>query len=158
MGKSVCISCKKLVRVTRRSLLVLTGISFISGHCHLIGYFRWMEQHAFQWKSNVEFINTSDHTAVLGLAGPKSRDVLRKLTSVDLGDAAFPFMTSQKMTVAGIPIRAIRISYTGTEHPRRGFTTLAREAQAKKSRSHLLASHKEAAPVKAELCWRHHPW
>ena len=72
-----------------------------------------MEKHAFEWGSNVEFINTTDETAVLGLAGPKSRDVLSKLTSLDLSDKAFPFMTCQDTSIAGIPIKAIRISYSG---------------------------------------------
>ena len=72
-----------------------------------------MEEHAFKWGSNVEFINSTDKTTVLGLAGPKSRDVLSKLTSVDLSDKAFPFMTCQNGTVAGVPIKAIRISYSG---------------------------------------------
>ena len=77
--------------------------------------YRWMEQHAFEWGSNVEFINTTDHTTVLGLAGPKSHDVLSMLTSLDLSDKAFPFMTCQDANIAGVPIKAIRISYTGIQ-------------------------------------------
>ena len=77
-------------------------------------YFRrWMEEHAFKWGNNVEFINSTDKTTVLGLAGPKSRDVLSKLTSTDLSDNAFPFMTCQNTSISGVPIKAIRISYTG---------------------------------------------
>ena len=72
-----------------------------------------MEEYAFKWGSNVEFINSTDRTAVLGLAGPKSRDVLSKLTSIDLSDKAFPFMTYQDTMISGVPTKVIRISYTG---------------------------------------------
>ena len=72
-----------------------------------------MEEHAFKWRSNVEFINSTDKTTVFGLAGPKSRDVLSKLTSTDLSDKAFPFMTYRDTSISGILTKAIRISYTG---------------------------------------------
>lgn len=74
-----------------------------------------MEQHAREWGSRVEFSNTTDRSAVLGVAGPLARDVLSKLTSVDLSDKAFPFMTCQGLDIAGVPCRAIRISYTGSD-------------------------------------------
>ena len=97
------------------SVQMLPMKNHILGQAYLLLIYRcrWMEEHAFKWGSNVEFINTTDKTTVLGLAGPKSRDVLVKLTSIDLSDKAFPFMTCQNGTVAGIPIKAIRISYSG---------------------------------------------
>ncbi len=72
-----------------------------------------MEEHARRWGHDVTLTNTTDDTAVLGVAGPKSRDLLSKLTSTDLSNKAFPFMTSQKLTLAGVDIMALRISYTG---------------------------------------------
>ncbi|MBL4918985.1 GcvT family protein [Szabonella alba] len=47
------------------------------------------------------------------LAGPKARDILASLTNVDLSDAAFPFMRSARITVAGVAVVAIRVSFTG---------------------------------------------
>jgi dimethylglycine dehydrogenase len=55
----------------------------------------------------------TDDYGVLVLAGPRSRDVLGKLTNADLGNAAFPWLTAQAIDVAGIPTRALRISYVG---------------------------------------------
>ncbi len=55
---------------------------------------------------------TGDHD-VLILAGPRSRDVLAKLTAADLGNAAFPWLTGREIDVAGIRIRALRINYVG---------------------------------------------
>lgn len=47
------------------------------------------------------------------VAGPKARDLLGRLTNADLGNAAFPFMRSQRITVAGVDCVAIRVSFTG---------------------------------------------
>ena len=47
------------------------------------------------------------------VAGPKARELLQRLTNADLSHAAFPFMRSQKMIVAGVPVVAIRVSFTG---------------------------------------------
>ncbi len=47
------------------------------------------------------------------VAGPRARDLLSRLTNADLSNAAFPFMRSARITVAGVDCIAIRISFTG---------------------------------------------
>jgi dimethylglycine dehydrogenase len=47
------------------------------------------------------------------VAGPKSREMLSRLTNSDLSNAAFPFMRSRRITVAGVEVAAIRVSFTG---------------------------------------------
>ena len=47
------------------------------------------------------------------VAGPKSRDLLARLTNADLSNAAFPFFRSQRIVVAGIACVALRVSFTG---------------------------------------------
>jgi sarcosine oxidase subunit alpha len=48
------------------------------------------------------------------VAGPKARDVLSALgTDLELSAEAFPFMTFRDGTVAGIPARVARVSFTG---------------------------------------------
>ena len=47
------------------------------------------------------------------LAGPKSRDILARLTNADLSDDAFPFMSSARIVVAGVQTTALRVSFTG---------------------------------------------
>uniref|UniRef100_A0A8C5PI84 Dimethylglycine dehydrogenase, mitochondrial n=1 Tax=Leptobrachium leishanense TaxID=445787 RepID=A0A8C5PI84_9ANUR len=74
---------------------------------------RWLEEAAVHCKHNVEIANVTDETGVLGVAGPLARDVLQKLTAVDLSDDTFKFLQSKKITLAGIDVLAIRISYTG---------------------------------------------
>jgi 4-methylaminobutanoate oxidase (formaldehyde-forming) len=45
--------------------------------------------------------------------GPRSRDLLARLTDTDLGDDAFPFATSQEVDLAGARVRATRMTYVG---------------------------------------------
>ncbi|MEQ8653926.1 MAG: FAD-dependent oxidoreductase [Kiloniellales bacterium] len=47
------------------------------------------------------------------IAGPKSRDLLLRMTNADLSTEAFPFMRSKRIEVAGITVIAIRVSFTG---------------------------------------------
>ncbi len=61
---------------------------------------------------DVTIIRISDDLGVLGLMGPKSRDVLAALTTADLGEG-FPWLSVREITVAGCPVRALRVSYVG---------------------------------------------
>ena len=47
------------------------------------------------------------------VAGPHARDLLARLTNDDLSAASFPFMRSRRMTVAGVSVVALRVSFTG---------------------------------------------
>ena len=42
---------------------------------------------------------------VLVLAGPRSRDVLKKLTDSDLSSDAFPWLTGKKISIANVASR-----------------------------------------------------
>lgn len=47
------------------------------------------------------------------VAGPMSRDLLQRLTNASLATTDFPFMRSQRITLAGIDVVALRVSFTG---------------------------------------------
>lgn len=47
------------------------------------------------------------------VAGPRSRELLQKLTSADLSAEGFGFMRSRTIEVAGVNCLAIRVSFTG---------------------------------------------
>lgn len=64
----------------------------------------------------MDISNVTDAIGVLGIAGPNSRKVLQKLTDEDMSDAEFKFLHCKSIQLAGIPVRAVRISYTGTGH------------------------------------------
>ncbi|KAG8456521.1 hypothetical protein GDO86_002342 [Hymenochirus boettgeri] len=74
---------------------------------------RWIEEVAVCGNYSVDISNVTDEVGVLGLAGPLARKVLQKLTPDDLSNTSFKFLQSRKISIDGIPVTAIRISYTG---------------------------------------------
>uniref|UniRef100_A0A8C1MLG7 Dimethylglycine dehydrogenase n=1 Tax=Cyprinus carpio TaxID=7962 RepID=A0A8C1MLG7_CYPCA len=75
--------------------------------------YKWIEREVCDGGYHVSVSNVTDEIGVLGIAGPKSRMVLQKLTDEDMSDTAFRFLHCRSMQLAGVPLRAIRISYTG---------------------------------------------
>ncbi|MCP4002946.1 MAG: FAD-dependent oxidoreductase [bacterium] len=63
--------------------------------------------------SRVELADVSQSLAVLGVMGPSARALLASLTETDLSNGAFPFRASRQIEVAGLPVRATRITYVG---------------------------------------------
>ena len=61
----------------------------------------------------VQITNVTAARGVLVLSGPRSRDVLAKLTQSDLSNAGFRWLSGQETEVAGIPLLALRVSYVG---------------------------------------------
>ncbi len=61
----------------------------------------------------VELVNITHELPTIGVMGPLSRQLLETLTETPLDNDSFPFGSSREMSVAGIPIRALRISYVG---------------------------------------------
>lgn len=51
--------------------------------------------------------------AVIGLCGPRSRDVLSAVTDADVSDGAMAYMTARAIDINGIKVLAQRVSYTG---------------------------------------------
>lgn len=62
---------------------------------------------------DVTIRNVTDDRGVLVLAGPKSRDILATLTDADLSNESFRWLTGQKIDVAGVALRALRVNYVG---------------------------------------------
>ena len=86
----------------------------IERHYVFTYYFvRWLMDHARRGNYDVTIENVTDDLSCLSVAGPHSRAVLSKLTSTDMSNAHFKFLTIKDIDLAGVPVRAMRISYTG---------------------------------------------
>jgi sarcosine oxidase, subunit alpha len=75
--------------------------------------FQWLELWKTTWGLNATVLNQTSATAAMNLAGPRSRDVLGRLTALDLSGAAFPYMTLREAEVAGVPCQLLRIGFVG---------------------------------------------
>lgn len=76
--------------------------------------------HDFDWirhnipdGSDVTLEDITDNHCTLSLMGPNARDVLQKVTDMDVSNQAFPFGTCQEIEIAGAPVKALRITYVG---------------------------------------------
>ncbi|MBB3044690.1 FAD-dependent oxidoreductase [Nocardioides soli] len=67
----------------------------------------WLARHG------VPARDVTEEYAVLGVMGPRSRALLSSLSPDDWSEEGFPFATSREVGVAGVPVRATRMTYVG---------------------------------------------
>ena len=72
----------------------------------------WMVQHINPGE-DVTVEDVTDRYGMLALAGPRSRDLLSKLTDEDLSNQGFRWLSGKEIEVAGISVIALRVSYVG---------------------------------------------
>ena len=94
-----------LLRLAEDRFLLVTGTG------HMLRDPHWLRRNAQEAQVVIEEV--TDRHAVLGLTGPRARDLLIRLTSNDLCNAAFPYYTWQRLEIAGQPVLAARLSYAG---------------------------------------------
>jgi 4-methylaminobutanoate oxidase (formaldehyde-forming) len=77
-------------------------------------------QHDLSWLSlqlpedgSVKIEDVGSAYACIGLWGPKARQILAKVTKSDISNAAFPYMTAQRIAVGDVPLLAVRVTYVG---------------------------------------------
>ena len=61
----------------------------------------------------VDLVSRTADWCGFNIAGPKSRELLQRMTNDDLSNDTFKFMRSKRITIAGIDAIALRVSFTG---------------------------------------------
>jgi len=61
----------------------------------------------------VHVTNVTSALSAVNLAGPRSRDVLQKLTPLDVSGAGAPYLSALPADVAGVPALILRIGFVG---------------------------------------------
>jgi len=82
-----------------------------SGSGAIFEWIQWWLQSG--WGEGVRAVNMAEAFAAFNLAGPRSRELLSKLTDGDLSNEGFPYMQGREYDVAGVPCRLLRIGFTG---------------------------------------------
>ncbi len=65
------------------------------------------------WKMQVGVVNVTGAYGAMNLAGPRSREVMAMLTSMDLSNDALPYLAIRQGEVAGVPVRIMRVGFVG---------------------------------------------
>ncbi len=95
-----------VTRLDPQRFLLVTGSAF-GPHDRA-----WLEAHA-DTGSGMAVEDVTDRYACLGLWGPRARDILRRATRDEVSDTAFPYMTARRLSVAGVEVLALRVTYVG---------------------------------------------
>jgi dimethylglycine dehydrogenase len=70
-------------------------------------------EHHLPPDAGVTIANVTNRYGVLAVIGPRSRDLLTRLTETDLSNEFFPYLSWQNIHVGAAPARAIRINFAG---------------------------------------------
>jgi len=95
-----------VTRLSPERFFIITGSAF---GAHDLD---WIRRHLSSDGSAVAREVTTE-LACIGLWGPKAREILQQATRDDVSNAGFPYMTCREITVAGAPVRALRVTYVG---------------------------------------------
>lgn len=68
---------------------------------------RWLQR----WQLNVGLINVTGAFGAMNLAGPNARNILAKVTKLDLSDKSFPASHVRMAEIAGVPARVLRVNF-----------------------------------------------
>jgi sarcosine dehydrogenase len=94
-----------VARLRPERFYVVTGTGF---RTHDLG---WLADHIGD--ADVRLEDVTEAWGTLSLMGPRARDVLGRVTAADVSHAGFPFAHVREIDVAGVPVRALRITYVG---------------------------------------------
>ncbi|MBI2238297.1 MAG: (2Fe-2S)-binding protein, partial [Actinobacteria bacterium] len=74
---------------------------------------RWITWWNADWNLDVQVLNVTGAYAAVNLAGPRSREVMRRLTDMDVSAEGWPYMAARQGEVAGVHVLAMRIGFVG---------------------------------------------
>jgi 4-methylaminobutanoate oxidase (formaldehyde-forming) len=95
-----------VTRLAEDRFRVITGTAF--GQHDLF----WIRDHAPE-DGSVFIEDVTSAYACIGLWGPAAREILQPLTTTNIGNEAFPFMTSLQLAIGSVPCLALRVTYVG---------------------------------------------
>jgi len=74
--------------------------------------FAWIADH-IRPGLEARLVDVTEGWGTLSLMGPKSRDILAKVTAADVSNGVFPFGHVREIEIAGCKLRALRVTYVG---------------------------------------------
>jgi len=96
-----------VVRLGEDYFWVITGSGFIANdHARIL-------MHVDEADGEVSIRDITMEHACLALWGPKSRDVLKKITTSDVSNEGHPYLMTKPININGVKVLAQRVSYAG---------------------------------------------
>jgi sarcosine oxidase subunit alpha len=73
----------------------------------------WFEWWNAVWGMDVEIVNVTGGLAAVNVAGPHAREVMRKLTDIDLSNEELAYLDAREAQITGVPALILRIGFVG---------------------------------------------
>ena len=105
-GRGGIVSDLTVNRISEDTYMIVTSAGSVTRD------YAWMRRHIPD-DARATLTDVSSSYAVLSVMGPRSRELLSRLTDADLSNEAFPFLTSREIYLGYAPVRASRITYVG---------------------------------------------
>ncbi len=94
-----------VARIAEDHFYIVTGTGFRTHDA------AWIADHLPD--GDAQLTDITEDWGTLSLMGPKSRDVLARVTDADVSNATFPFGHVREISIAGTTVRALRVTYVG---------------------------------------------
>jgi heterotetrameric sarcosine oxidase gamma subunit len=72
----------------------------------------WLEQHVEE-DEPVRLTDVTSQYACYGIWGPRSREILQSLSTENLSNEEFPYMSARELAIDRVPCLALRVTYVG---------------------------------------------
>jgi sarcosine dehydrogenase len=95
-----------ITRLADDRFYIVTGSGFAVHDRH------WIEGHLPR-DGHAVIRDVTSSRAVINICGPKSRQVLQRVSKDEFGSNAFAFSTTREITIGAAPVLAVRIGYVG---------------------------------------------
>ncbi|MGH3046628.1 MAG: 2Fe-2S iron-sulfur cluster-binding protein [Gaiellaceae bacterium] len=73
----------------------------------------WFEWWNAVWGLDVEIANVTGALAAVNVAGPRARELMQRLTDLEVSNDAFGYLDAKEAHVAGVPSLILRIGFVG---------------------------------------------
>src|SRR5436309_8619306 len=72
----------------------------------------WIARHLPR-DGSAHLVDLTGAYACVGLFGPRARDVLETVTTADVSNPGFPYLTARELAIGRVPALAVRVTYVG---------------------------------------------
>jgi sarcosine oxidase subunit alpha len=73
----------------------------------------WFEWWNAVWRLDVEIVDVTGALAAVNVAGPRARELMARLTELDMANEAFAYLDAKRTPVAGVNCLLLRIGFVG---------------------------------------------
>jgi sarcosine oxidase subunit alpha len=75
--------------------------------------YQWFTWWNAVWHMDVSFQNVTGAVAAVNVAGPRARELMRRVSPDDFSNEGFAYLDARHVTVAGVPTLGLRIGFVG---------------------------------------------